>query len=144
MKVRCIDVGDSTWLEVGRVYELRDTPGWRPWTGYHCLKQNGCLYKSELFEPVTDEVASAHPGWEPDKDLLNLAFPCPKVDKYAEHRMKYDEVGDFYMRAQRDHDAHSGATARLHAGLEGEKVRERVKAFPKQGRNFALKGGGDE
>lgn len=80
-----------------------------------------------------------NPGWvalEPAEQ--------PKVDPYEAHRLKLEASGvpecDVRVLTSAEQP---GATARLHAGLEGEKVRERVRAFPKAGRNFALKGGGD-
>ena len=60
----------------------------------------------------------------------------PKVDPYEAHRLKLEADGlhECDMRVMTT-AKQPGATARLHSALEGEKVRERVKAFPHPARN---------
>lgn len=120
MKVRCID-RDRPYFTFGKSYEL-------------------VLESAKLFRIVDD---TGHGGWyskqsfEPIPDEPEAPAELPKVDKYEEHRLREGAMMAAEMEAA-DHD--SGATARLLRGLEGEKVRERVMAFPKQGRNFELNG----
>lgn len=124
MKVRCIRDRDNAWVRAGSVHEVerKDSYGWVMLVG------GPCWFPMAWFEPVTNE-AEAH-------------AEQPKVDPYEAHRLKLDDELDVTEDnvGRMTEWKHPGATARLLRGLESEKVRERVKTFPKQGRNFALEG----
>lgn len=126
MKVRCINASDcGDKLTVGKVYEVVSSKIVHRERRYDLICDRGftSFFYAERFEPVTDEAEA--PAEQ------------PKVDPYEAHRVKYDEGdhADYYFRSQRNEDSFSDATARLHAGLESEKVREKVKAFPHPARN---------
>lgn len=144
MKVRCIDVGHpSNGLVLGGIYEIEN--------GVLLGMPSGSVVYDASFEPVTDEPDKAacpkcgdDVGYSAeyahcmgcgatDKDLLNLAFPCPGIDPDDRRYAAEDDSATAALMALRDRA--SGATARLRAGLESEKARERVKPLPHPARN---------
>ncbi len=128
MKVRCIDASDcNRTLTVGKVYEVKVEDREFPEPRYWLLDDNGLwgTRYQRRFEPVPDEPEA--PAEQ------------PKVDRYEAHRLATFQEERIAEKTAK-HDSAIGATARLLRGLEGEKVRERVRPFPAAGRNFELKG----
>lgn len=122
MKVRCIDASDcGETLTVGRVYEVVRQVGRFGLACYGIIDDLERYMERRVnrFEPVTDEAEA--PAEQ------------PKVDPYEAHRLRNSDYAAERVMTMRGRDL--GATARLHAGLESEKVRERVKAFPHPARN---------
>ena len=93
------------------------------WRERHSAKQPKCDCGS---------IARTHSG----DCAMMMAAPAeqPKVDPYEAHRRRWDESGSAAV-LMRGFDGLTDATARLLRGLEGEKVRERVRAFPHPARN---------
>lgn len=169
MKVRCIDADFGGSLTVGNVYEAEDD-GWvvtadgeawspsrfepvpdEPEEPASTLDPEVIRVINEAFKHVAPPVEQ--PGCPSCNHIVGYNGACmgcgwssedapaeqPKVDPYEEHRRRWDESGSAAV-LMRGFDGLTDATARLLRGLEGEKVRGRVRAFPKQGRNFELRG----